>query len=102
MAKQRIVKARNGIELAKAIGLPPSAAYEWRARSELASQLISIVEKNNLTHAHVANVAKTSRTRVTAILNRNLEHVSTDLLIRILGALGYTVKLSVSKGRVAA
>ncbi len=36
-----------------------------------------------------------SRTRVTAILNDDLERVSTDLLIRILASLGYQVKVLV-------
>jgi len=40
--------------------------------------------------------------RVTAILNNDLEHVSTDLLIRILGSLGYQVKVSVVRAERAA
>ena len=39
---------------------------------------------------------------VAAILNDDLEHVSTDLLIRILASLGYQVKVSVVKTRTAA
>jgi hypothetical protein len=35
-------------------------------------------------------------------LNGNLESVSSDLLIRLLGALGYRVKVSVSRAGVAA
>jgi predicted XRE-type DNA-binding protein len=102
MAKQKVTVARNGAELAKTLGLPPTAAHEWRAKSELASALIAAVDKERLTHAEVAQRAKTSRTRITSILNRNLQHVTTDLLIRILGALGYEVKLSVSRTKIAA
>ena len=40
--------------------------------------------------------------RVTAILNDDLEHVSTDLLIRILASLGYRVKVSVVRSDTAA
>jgi hypothetical protein len=39
---------------------------------------------------------------VTAILNDNLEHVSSDLLIRILASLGYRVKVSVIRSGSAA
>ena len=60
------------------------------------------MKREELTHAEVARRAKTSRTRITSILNLNLQHVTTDLLIRILGALGYEVKLSVSRSRIAA
>jgi predicted XRE-type DNA-binding protein len=102
MAKQKVGIARNGAELAKALGLPATAAHEWCAKSELTSALIAVVGKEGLTHAEVARRAKTSRTRITSILNRNLQHVTTDLLIRILGALGYQVKLSVSRIKIAA
>lgn len=102
MAKKRVSVARNGAELAKALGLPATVASEWRAKSELASALIAAVKREGLTHAEVAKLAKTSRTRITSILNLNLQHVTTDLLIRILGALGYEVKLSVSRGKMAA
>ena len=102
MAKQKMVVARNGAELAKALGLPATAAHKWRVRSELTSVLIAAVEKEGLTHAEVARRAKTSRTRITSILNRNLQHVTTGLLIRILGSLGYKVKLSVSREKIAA
>jgi predicted XRE-type DNA-binding protein len=102
MTRQKNFAARNGAELAKALDLPATAAHEWRIKSELTSALIVAVEKGNLTHAEVAKRAKTSRTRITSILNRNLQHVSSDLLIRILGALGYEVKLSISRNRIAA
>jgi len=46
-----------------------------------------------ITHANLAKLASTSRPRVTAILNGNLEGVSTDLLLRILAALGVKVQL---------
>jgi hypothetical protein len=64
--------------------------------------LIAAVEKGNLTHAEVAKRAKTSRTRITSILNRNLQHVTSDLLIRIPGSLGYEVTLSVLRTKIAA
>ncbi len=54
------------------------------------------------THAEVAQRGGSSRTRVTAILNGNLDNVSTDLLIRLLGALGYRVRVSVSRMEPAA
>jgi transcriptional regulator with XRE-family HTH domain len=41
----------------------------------------------------LARLAQTSRPRVTAILNGNLEGVSTDLLLRLLGVLGVRVEL---------
>lgn len=51
----------------------------------------------NLTHAQVAKLASTSRTRITARLNRNTAEISTDLMLRVLAALGYKAKLTFSK-----
>jgi hypothetical protein len=39
---------------------------------------------------------------VTAILNGDLQHVSTDLLIRLLASLGYRVRVSVVRSDTAA
>jgi len=50
-----------------------------------------------LTHAQVARLARTSRTRVTAIMNRNTKNISTDLLLRVLYFLGYTAKIKFQK-----
>ena len=65
-------------------------------------RLKEIVRKHKHTHAEIAARSGTSRTRVTAILNDDLEHVSTDLLIRILGSLGYRVRVSVTRSLPAA
>lgn len=101
MAKDKVTVARNSVELAKTLGLKPSDAYEWEVQAVLLSRLKSIIESARLTHAEVAKKARTSRTRVTAILNGNLDHVSTDLLIRILGSLGYVVNVSISRVKIA-
>ena len=53
-------------------------------------------------HAEIAKRAGTSRTRVNAILNDDLDHVSSDLLVRILAGLGYRVRISVVKSDTAA
>jgi predicted XRE-type DNA-binding protein len=102
MAKSKAVTARNAGELAKVLGLKPGDAHEWEVQANLLARLREIVARSKLTHAQVAKRAGTSRTRVTSILNANLDHVSTDLLIRILGSLGYEVTVSVSRAKIAA
>jgi len=37
-------------------------------------------------------LADTSRTRITALINRNTKDISTDLMLRVLGALGVSAK----------
>ena len=44
-----------------------------------------------------AELAGSSRTRLTALLNKNSIDISTDLMLRVLSALGYKAKLKVSK-----
>jgi predicted XRE-type DNA-binding protein len=102
------MKPRNAIvvrslrELENALHLPPSVGAEIEVRSALCDKLISAVEREKLTHTQIARRAGASRTRVTAILNRNLHGVSTDLLLRILGALGYKARISLTKVKSAA
>lgn len=101
MAKMKPIVAATPEALAGALGLPVSEAKEWRVQHALLSRLKEIVRAESLTHAAVARRSGTSRTRITAILNDDLEHVSTDLLIRILVSLGYHVRVSVVRSRDA-
>jgi predicted XRE-type DNA-binding protein len=94
MKKSKSLVTRNSSELAKALGLSPADGAEIELRSTLNSKIIEAVHRKNLTHAQVARLARTSRTRVTAILNRNTKAVSTDLLLRVLYSLGYTAKIT--------
>lgn len=92
MKRVRPVVARNAQELAKALGLTPADGLEIQFRSELNDKIIEVVTKKELTHADVARLAHTSRTRITAILNRNTQDISTDLMLRILASLGVQTK----------
>src|SRR5271163_4164878 len=97
MKKTKMVVTRSASELAKALGLSPADGAEIALRSELNSKIVKIVRHKALTHAQVSRLAGTSRTRATAILNRNTQDVSTDLLLRVLYALGYTAKITFQK-----
>ena len=102
MRRLKPVVAKTTEELAEALGLSALAAKEWQVQHALLKRLKEIVLRQKITHAEVAKRAGTSRTRVTAILNDDLNHVSSDLLIRILGALGYRVRISVVRSSNAA
>jgi predicted XRE-type DNA-binding protein len=97
MRKVKPVIARTPEALAEALGLSAAEAREWQVQHALLQRLKEIVRKESLTHAEIARRAGTSRTRVTAILNGKIEDVSSDLLIRILGSLGYRVTVSVKR-----
>ena len=97
MRKTKAVAARNASELAKALGLTPADGAELELRSDLNTKIAEVVARKGLTHLEVARLAGTSRTRVTAILNRNTKDISTDLMLRVLYALGYTAKVRFKK-----
>jgi predicted XRE-type DNA-binding protein len=97
MKKSKLVVARTAADLAKALGLTPADGAEIALRSDLNSKIVEVVQRKGLTHVQVARLARTSRTRVTAVMNRNTQDISTDLLLRVLYALGYTAKITFQK-----
>ncbi len=92
--KKKSYVARNATELAEVLGLSPADAVEIEVRSKINNMIIKVVEQQKLTHAEVAKLAGTSRTRITAVMNRNTQDVSTDLMLRILASLGYRAKIT--------
>jgi predicted XRE-type DNA-binding protein len=102
MPRIKPIVARTPEELAGALGLSGVAAKEWQVQHMLLKRLKEISRIHKFTHAEIARRAGTSRTRITAILNDDLQHVSSDLLIRILASLGYRVKVSVVRSDSAA
>jgi predicted XRE-type DNA-binding protein len=97
MKKSKKIITKNARDLAKVLGLSQADGVEIEIRSDLNNKIIDIVKKEKLTHDQVAQLAHTSRTRITAILNRNTHEISTDLLLRVLSSLGYRAKITFSK-----
>ena len=93
MKKVKSAVARDAAQLAAVLGLTPSDGFEIEIRSDLNDKIIEVVKKKGLTHEQVARLAHTSRTRVTAILNRNTQDISTDLMLRVLASLGVKATL---------
>ena len=97
MAKQEWIVARTAEELAEVLNLKPAEVIAWDFQIALANRIAQEVARRKLTHAQVAKLAGTSRSRVTAILNGGLVDISTDLLLRILASLGVRVKPTFSR-----
>ena len=93
MSTKKTVVARNSKELAGLLGLSDADRAAMEVQLELAEQIALEVRRAGVTHVHLARLAGTSRPRVTSILNGNLDGVSTDLLLRVLAALGVRVQL---------
>jgi predicted XRE-type DNA-binding protein len=96
-SRPKKIRVQTSTELTAALGLEPSHALEIEVRSDLNDKIISIVAQSKLTHAEVAKLARTSRSRLTAIMNRNTHNVSTDLMLRIVACLGYKAKIHITK-----
>ena len=93
MRKRKAVWARSTRELADVLGLADADRVALEVQLELTERIALEVQRLDITHANLARLAGTSRPRVTAILNGNLEGVSTDLLLRLLAALKVRVEL---------
>ena len=96
MRKARPIRARTSGALARALGLSPAEGAEIEVRAELNQKIIEAVKRKKITHAQLAQLVGSSRSRMTALLNRRTEAISTDLMLRVLSALGYRAKLTVS------
>ena len=93
MSTNKTLVARNSKELAETLGLTEADRAAMEIQFELAEKIALETRRTGMTHAQLAQLAGASRPRVTAILNGNLDGVSTDLLLRILSALGVRVRL---------
>ena len=88
--------------MAELLGLEAEDAIEIEVRAVLNKKIIETVKVRGLTHEQAAKLAKTSRTRITAILNGNTSGVSSDLLLRVLYSLGYKTKVIFAPVQLAA
>jgi predicted XRE-type DNA-binding protein len=93
MTAKRMLRAVDSKELAEILSLSNADRAAIEVQLELAARIGVEVRRTGMTHARLAQLAATSRPRVTSILNGNLDGVSTDLLLRILAALGVRVQL---------
>jgi len=95
--KVKPVVTRDAKELAEVMGLTPADAVEWVLRHSLTNKIIEAADKSRITVTEIANGAKTSRARVTKVLKGDSQGISIDVLLRILGATGQSIKISYIK-----
>ena len=90
------LEAKNAKEICKLLGLPVSEAPKIEMRIQFVIAIKRTIERNRLTHAQAATKADVGRTVITAIVNGNLESISTDRLIDVAHNLGLKVQLKVA------
>jgi len=95
--KVRAVKARTGRDLARLLNLSEEDSAAMELRVAVLKKIVTEIDKQGLTHAQAAELTGTSRSRMTSILNGAIQDVSTDLLLRVLAALGIRARISFAK-----
>ncbi|MEQ1663810.1 MAG: XRE family transcriptional regulator [Bdellovibrionales bacterium] len=89
-------EAKNLNELCALLGLPKSEAPKIQMRLDLVKAIRRAIEKKDLTHAQAAAKTGMGRTVITAIMNGNLDKISTDRLIDVAQAMGLKLQLKVA------
>lgn len=89
-------EAKNTKELCKILGVPQSEAGKIEIRRNLVIAIKKVIDKNGWTHQETADEVGVGRTVITAIVNGNLEKISTDRLIDIAHNLGLKVEMKVA------
>jgi len=97
MNKHKAVTAKNAKELFNVLGLSEYEAADAVFRSKLNTDINALFKKSDLTHESLAKKVGTSRTRITALLNRSRSDISTDFMLKVLAALGYSVEPRLKK-----
>ena len=70
-------------ELCKRLGVPQSEAMRIEVRRDLVMAISDVIEGNGWTHEFAAKQAGVGRTVITAIMNGNLDNISTDRMMVI-------------------
>ncbi len=89
-------EAENIQELCKILGLPASDGPKVRMRVDLAVAIRHLIERKKMTHQQAAEKSDVGRTVITAIMNGNLQKMTTDRLIDIAHGLGLKIQLKIA------
>ena len=69
----------------------------WQVRPQLTDKIGQVIEKENWTIFDVAKQVGTSKPRVPEVVKGNTEGISFNVLLRVLGALSSSIKISFKK-----
>ena len=72
---------------------------EYLAKSELAAQILRIVQSRRLTQMAAGKLLGITQPKVSSLLNGRLDGFSTDRLFRFLNSLGCDIQIKLSKAR---
>ena len=86
---------QNDLKLNKASAISETEKARAKIRKNLVSAIKQRVQLRNMSHTEASFEARVGRTVITAILNNNLEKISTDRLIRIAHRIGLKLELRI-------
>jgi predicted XRE-type DNA-binding protein len=90
-------KATSAAVLAKQLGISKGRALEAIVKARLISAVLHEVERQQLTHADLAQRAALPRSAVTGILSGSLQKVTIDRVLRLVGAVGLEAEIKVRR-----
>ena len=76
-------------------------ADDLLAKAEIAHRLCSVIQARRLTQTQAAELLGIDQPKVSALMRGRLAGFSTDLLFRLLNALGQSVVITIRPGRPA-
>ena len=94
---KKCVINKNPRDLAASLKLNLCDAIEWEVRYSVTKKIIETAEDEQLSVTKLAKLSGTSRARITKILKDDTFGISLDILFKVLGATGQTVKLNYKK-----
>ena len=72
---------------------------QYLAKSELAAEILRIIQRRRLTQAEAGKLLGLRQPKVSDLLRGRLDGFSTDRLLRFITLLGYDVQIRLSKAR---
>lgn len=93
----KLKRFKNVQHAAVSLGLSASRGLEAEVKAALTKALIQEIDRGELTHQAVADLAEVSRSTVTGIVNGSLQKVTVDRLLRILGAVGLGIEVRIKR-----
>lgn len=89
----------NPTDMAKRLKIAKARSLEATFKADLISAVLQAIERDNLTHAEIAERSRLPRSAVTGMLSGSLQHVTIDRILRLVEAVGLVPVVHVRRAR---
>jgi predicted XRE-type DNA-binding protein len=90
-------KTTSAAVLARRLGISKGRALEAIVKARLIAAVLREVERQQITHAQLAQIAGLPRSAVTGILSGSLQKVTIDRVLRLVEAAGLEAEIKVRR-----